>query len=456
MNRFKSTVFSILFVVTAFLCSCSGDSYLNAIPSSSTALISMDMTALAENSQSADKGAILKNMLGVDNVSDCGIDLSSKIYLFETADGNLGLCAKVSSESDLEDMFDNLSSQGKCEKVSTRRGYHFTVLKDVWLAGFSDEALVVMGPVVKTAQAEVQQKITRYLGADEESGITSSPLFGRLDTISSPMALVAQAQALPEQFVAPFTLGAPKDSDPSQVLIAAEMSVDHGKLKLNGETFSFNKRVDESLKKASAIYRPIKGKYVQSMSSESTVGMFLNVDGNQFLPLMQSNKGLQMLLAGINTAIDMDNIMRSVNGDMAIIMPSMDGKGTQMMMSAQLAHSKWLDDIDYWKKSCPSGSRIVDWGKNAYCFTDSKTSYYFGVSPDLQYYSGSSADMAQNSIKASAKPMQSDLQKEVIGKKLVMIVNIGGTGKDQNAVSAFSSLLEPLFGKLNSIVYSLK
>lgn len=91
--------------------------------------------------------------------------------------------------------------------------------------GFSGQALLVMGPVVADAQAQLQQQMVKYLKAEEEDGITVSPMYERLQTLSSPMAMVAQAQALPEKFVAPFTLGAPKDTDPSQVVIAADMEV---------------------------------------------------------------------------------------------------------------------------------------------------------------------------------------------------------------------------------------
>ncbi len=42
----------------------------------------------------------------------------------------------------------------------------------------------------------------------------SSRLFAQIDSIDSPIAMVAQVQALPEKFVAPFTLVLPKDTDP--------------------------------------------------------------------------------------------------------------------------------------------------------------------------------------------------------------------------------------------------
>lgn len=434
MKKLKYII--LLFFPVLLLSSCSDDSYLNAIPKSSTALISMDIKAMP--------------------IPVAGLDLGSKVYLFENREGSLGLCAKVSDSDDLEDKLNSLATKGKCDKVTKHRGFRFTILNKSWVVGFSDDALLVMGPTVVTAQPEVRQQIARYLESDEDEGIKGTPIFDKLDSIDSPMAMVAQAQALPEQFVAPFTLGAPKDADASQVMIAAEMSCKDGKLRLHGETFSFIKRIDESIRKAHKIYRPIKGRYMTLMPDTAVTGLFMNVDGRQFLPLMQNNNGLMALLAGINRAIDMDNIIRSVNGDMNFILPAMGTDRTQLMMSAELANSNWLADVDYWKQSCPEGGRIGDWGHNAFYYTDSKTTYYFGVSKDMQYYSGSSAAMAAGSVKSSSRPISKELQQEIKGQKLVMIVNIGGVGKGKEALQAFTSLLEPLFGKLNSIVYTLK
>ena len=230
--------------LVGMLASCSGSDYLNAIPKKSTALISVDMQQMASDIHAEDKAGMLKSLLHVEDVDKCGIDITEKMYLFESADGNLGLCAKVSSESDVEDWLASLAKQHIASEVKERKGFHFAVLKDSWLVGFSDQALLVMGPVVADAQAQLQQQMVRYLKAEEEEGITVSPLFERLQTITSPMAMVAQAQALPEKFIAPFTLGAPKDTDPSQVVIAAEMNVKDGILQIHGETFSFNKTND--------------------------------------------------------------------------------------------------------------------------------------------------------------------------------------------------------------------
>lgn len=453
-SKYIRTFCLVLLVVV--LGSCSGSDYLNAIPGKSTAIISLDMQKIAEENHVDDKAAVLKSMLHVDDASDCGIDFSEKMYLFESKDGNLGLCAKVASESDVEDWLESLSKQHICTSPKERKGFHFSVLKNSWIIGFSSKAFLIMGPVVVDAQAQLQQQMMKYLDADEESGIKASPMFARLDSIGTSMAMVAQAQALPEKFVAPFTLGAPKDCDPSQVVIAAEMVMKNGTLCIKGETFSFNKGIDAALKKANQTYRPIKGLYVKSMPDDALAGIFMNVDGRNFLPMMNSNQGLQQLLIGINTAIDMDNIIRSVDGDMAIVIPSFSDSNLKMSIGAKLGNTKWLTDVDYWKQSCPKGTSIGDWGKNSYCYSDGKMSFYFGVSDDRQFFSGSDELTAEFSIKPSNHPISPDVQKEIVGQKLAMVVNLGKSGMDNDAMTAVTGLLTPIFGNLNSIVYTLK
>lgn len=457
MKKFRVCfLFMNLMMAILLLGSCSGKDYVNAIPAKSTALISIDMQKVAESNHLEGKAGLLKSILHVDESSDCGIDLSRKIYLFESVDGNLGLCAKVADEGDLKDWITSLSKKQVCTPLSEKKGFHFSILHHSWLLGFSDEAVLIMGPVIPEAQSELQRQMVKLLNADEEQGVKGTPIFDSLDSISSPMAMVAQAQALPEKFVAPFTLGAPKDADASQVMIAAQMEMKNGLFVIKGTTFSFNKEVDAALKKAVANYRPIKGDFVKSMPDDAVAGIFMNVDGNKFLPMMQSNKGIQQMLLGVNAAIDMDNIIRSVDGDMSIVFPSLADDGMKLSMGAHLGHAKWLEDVDYWKQSCPKGSSIGNWGKNAFCYSDGKTSFYFGVNDHLQFYSGSDELTAQYSVKPSNHPISLSIQKQVIGQKMAMVINISKVGSDNETFSAISGLLAPILGKVNAIVYTLE
>lgn len=457
MNRMKKTRFFIIASLMIVLMSaCSDNDYLNAIPSKSTAVISIDMSRLNGQEQEQNQEHILKTMLHVDDVSKCGLDVKEKVYLFETIDGNLGLCAKVADEGDVSNWLSELSQQRICSTVTERKGFHFAVLKDSWLVGFSSKALLVMGPVVAEAQAEMQRQMVRYLNADEDAGIKSSKLFAQLDSIDSPMAMVAQAVALPEKFVAPFTLGAPKDADASQIVIAAGMDVEDGVLKIAGRTFSFNPSINQALVKSQQVFRPIHGDYVQSMPDDAMAGIFMNVAGSRFLPLVQSNQGLQTLLVGINASIDMDNILRSVDGDMSIVLPTLGADHMQMMMAARLSHAKWLSDVDYWKQSCPKGSTIGNWKSNAFCYSSGKTCFYFGVTDDKQFFSGNDEVSAESSIRPSSHPISKRVQNMIRGEKMVMVINLEKSGGGGSAMQAVTVLLSPLFGQLTAVVYTLK
>ena len=457
MNRMKKTRFFIIASLMIVLMSaCSDNDYLNAIPSKSTAVISIDMSRLNGQEQEQNQEHILKTMLHVDDVSKCGLDVKEKVYLFETIDGNLGLCAKVADEGDVSNWLSELSQQRICSTVTERKGFHFAVLKDSWLVGFSSKALLVMGPVVAEAQAEMQRQMVRYLNADEDAGIKSSKLFAQLDSIDSPMAMVAQAVALPEKFVAPFTLGAPKDADASQIVIAAGMDVEDGVLKIVGRTFSFNPSINQALVKSQQVFRPIHGDYVQSMPDDAMAGIFMNVAGSRFLPLVQSNQGLQTLLMGINASIDMDNILRSVDGDLSIVLPTLGADHMQMMMAARLSHAKWLSDVDYWKQSCPKGSTIGNWKSNAFCYSSGKTCFYFGVTDDKQFFSGNDEVSAESSIRPSSHPISKRVQNMIRGEKMVMVINLEKSGGGGSAMQAVTGLLSPLFGQLTAVVYTLK
>lgn len=450
----KYFFYSYLLTVCLALCSCSGSDYVNAIPDGSTALISIDMKKMAADNPNG--GNILKSLLQTDNAEDCGIDLTSKIYLFESAEGNLGLCAKVNSERDLKSWLDKLAQKSVAQKTTERKGFTFTTMNGSWVVGFSSKALLVMGPVVGAAQAQMQLQMAQYLDADEDHGIKGAPIYEKIDSMESGMAMVAQVQALPEKMMAPFTIGAPKDADASQVLIAAEMAVKGGCLNIEGQTFSFNKQINQALSEAAKVYRPIQGRYTASMPANALMGMFVNVDGQQYIKLLQSNKGMQALLAGINAAIDMDNIIRSVNGDMSIVIPSYSDDDLQLSMAAQLANKAWTEDVDYWKQSCPKGGKISDWQKDAWTYSDGKTSFCFGVTADNQFYSGNSQERALASIQNATQPLPQQVRKLIDGKKMAMIFNLAGLTGGKEEVTAVTSLLNPLFGNIKAIVYSIK
>lgn len=433
---------------------CSKDDYRNAIPRDCTALVSVDMNQLTGNRYQL----LLKLLLKSSSLEDLGMDLSNQVFLFEAADGTFGMCVGVADADRLAATLEKLATVGGCEQPEERRGYRFTLIGGSWVVGYSDVALLLMGPVVKEGVLEMQNRMARLLAQGEEQGVLGTRIYEKLQSMKGRMNVVAQAQALPEQVVMPFMLGAPQDADASQVYVAAEMSLRDGMLLMDGETFSFNKSVDASLQEASKIYRPIQGRYIPMLDDEAVMAMLVNVEGKDYLKLLQSNRSLQSLLAGVNTAIDMDNILRSVNGEMLVQTTLGQQGGMQLALNAELAHTDWLRDVAYWKQSCPPGARLDDWKENAWHFSNGEQSFYFGVTSDAQFFSGTHESRVSAMLQGvpETSGISPKLAGELKGSRLVMLLNLEALNRRQEKSAVVTSWLGRLLGDVRYIVYRMK
>lgn len=443
--KIKPIAWIVFLFLTFAITSCSDNQYIDSIPGNCTALMSID----AQKVKGVDAEHILKSLLPINNISDCGIDFKSKIYLFETADGNIGICARLKDSDKYED---TLSKAKKTEyaNAKTKSGINFVMINDAWLSGHNDNTLMLLGPITLSVRGETENVMVRYFGQDESVGITHSLLFARIDTLDSPISLVARMSSLPEKFAAPFTLGMPKDADASQVLLSAKLTFKDKTLKIEGETFSNNPKTDNALKEAYKGFRPISNKLISCFRKNQCMGFYMNVEGSSFLSLLQCNKEFQAMLAGLNTAIDMNMIIKSIEGDFAITVPAFTGDNIPISVAAKTSNSNWLKDVDYWKQSCPAGSKIVDSGKNAFCYKSGNTSFVFGVSADNMFYSGRNMQEAKNSIIVSADALPKQLINDVVGKRMAMLVNIGAISNNDTSVAKL------LKNKLNYILYYMK
>lgn len=79
MKVFKLYCISACLLIIAFLSSCSDAEYRQAIPKSSTALVSFDVSKIS----GVNSATLLKVLLRMKNLDESGIDLTHKIYLLD-------------------------------------------------------------------------------------------------------------------------------------------------------------------------------------------------------------------------------------------------------------------------------------------------------------------------------------------------------------------------------------
>ena len=392
----KKIVWIIGLSLTLVLCSCSNDDYLNAIPRNSIALISIDVNRMDSSS------TLLSEFDG------CGIDLDTKVFLFETTEGSFGLCARIEDADAFRNWLKKKSEQGECEQVIERKGISFALYHRAWQIGFNDNTLLVLGPIIATQQSQSQLQIATYLKQDEKRGIRESRMYQRLDSLDAPVSMVVQTAALPEKFVTPFMLGAPTDADASQVLIAAKLSVADSVLHIDGNTFSFNKRIENALRSSDQILHTLEGTYLESINEDDQFCIMMNANGKQLLPLLHENKGLKALMAGMNLTVNFDSILNTVDGDMVFRVndqkPSFLANNKTIVSSNNSLTSKVPHDT--------MTSRTM---------SETRTTPLIG-------------------------------EQLVRNKRLFMLIQLKSLGEEISTTAA--SFLEPLFGHISTIVYT--
>lgn len=445
----------IIVAVTCFL-ACSSDEYLDVIPKESSAIVSLDIAKTMKGNSGTTEPGIIKALFGDIKVEQCGIDFSKKLYLFASPDGSLGIAGKVDSKQRVKDMLEELASTGKASKPKTHRKMLFSVIKQSWIVGVSDNSCLIMGPTLPSSQPDMMRKMVKYLNG-QNKGISDSRLFAKLDSIDSPIAMAARVSALPDKIMPLLMIGTPKGTEPSDVILAAGLKRAGDCLVIDATTSSFLNDLNKKIETSKSVLRKIEGKYTASVPSTAAFCVQMNAEGKALLSLLKDNKALQAVLAGINTAIDMDNIIRSIDGDVCLTLLNYGERNKELQMSAKLANSDFLKDIDYWKKSCPQGGSITDIGINTYCYKDASLTYCFGVSNDLQFFSGSSLDNAKASVTNTQDAIPSNVRdcivKGKIGISMYLPALLGNTGISQTV----NSILSPLFGEeIKYIVISME
>ncbi|MCD8210310.1 MAG: DUF4836 family protein [Prevotella sp.] len=444
--------FTSILAIVALFSSCNKSDYIDAIPKNSIAIMAVDLNLLSSSfGENQEAFSIIKDLIGSNDLKDSGLDLAKDIYLFETIEGNFGLVGKVENFSKLDAWFNGQEKNGFCKKTAKSKDFYYTVIKDSWVVGFSSNAIVVMGPTLPSQASKTRKEITKYLSQEEKKSIKSSPLYERLQSMDQPIRMIAKASALPKGFTSFLLLGIPKEADPEEIIISSSINITGDScLEIRGKTFSLDEDVEKIITENDAAFRKIKGKYLLGMPKESLAGIFINSQGEKLLELLKRNPYFQGLLLGANMGVDMDEIIKSIDGDVSIILPKLEEDNYKMDLAFQLSNKDFLKDVNDWKKSCPSGSRIEDWGKDSYIYETGDLSFYFGVTQDLDFFLGASPQEALATVGKTKDPLPQNLREKILNERMAVIINLNTLLGDE---TSYKDIIKGILSNINTIIY---
>lgn len=414
-------------------------------------LMSIDVT----DKEVGSRFSVLSDYLMIKDPRDCGLDLRDKLYLFESAEGKFGMCANVSNSDDLNGVFVNLKKHGKAKEGPVHLRASFYILEDKIVCGYDNDALIILGPVTPSAQEETIHYITKLLKQKEEDSMADMPLFQKLETLKSPISLVAQASALPQKFASFISIGVPEDAKPSECIIAAKVSIHDETILVDSEPFSFNEHVNSELQRNYSILRPVTNKYTSSLSNRAIMGFFANFEGNKLLPVLKKSSAIWSLFSDVNNILDVDAIINNIDGDVLLSAPSYIESGLELSLAGQLANDDFIKDVDKLRKVTPEAAILTPWNNGGYCLKSEVLPFYFGAThgknPEL--YCGSSSDAALNSIKPASSPISPAVQQLIEGKRIGLYLSISSLLPEKGGIGM---MMIPRMIKIKSVVYTVK
>ena len=476
MSRlWKHTILALSVLIG--LASCTKDKYVNAVPKKVMAVAALDFAQLAE-CMDMDVPAFMHQCFGWSETKDNGLDLERPVYLFETQDGNFGFCVKMDDADDFE-TFVAEELSGKLQK-STKpvewRKCRFSFYDNKWLMGWNDDALLMMGPIVAGQQREMQQQIANMLKLDEKQSVKKSALYDNLqkgdDNALGHISM--QAFALPDKVAALFTMGLTRHDNPKQVHITIDMMPEKNNLLLVGNISSTNEKLSEKLITSQKLLRPIDISKVDDMNDSAIVDIFLNINGKEYLSCLRNNPALESVMTIANAAIDLDNVIRSIDGTCHIQTVTVADGRTELLLTAPLAHTQWLKDVPYWKQSTPQGTTLDEQttpeqkakGQQHFLIRSRTTddsgaktqNLHFGIYATNRFYIGTNTP--QTLCQKTAKPdkKHSPSFEYIQHAKTAVVLNLMNLLKDDGiaAAAVLPQLIKPLTKTFHTITYICK
>ena len=188
----------------------------------------------------------------------------------------------------------------------------------------------------------------------------------------------------------------------------------------------------------------------------------MNVDGERFLPMIKNHETMMAFLASANAAIDMNNIIKSIDGDVAMLyFGDLMFSDSRFLLLSELAHSQWVTDVSYWKTSTPKCGEIKDLGKDTYCYTDGQSQYYFGLvggtkdgqklATSQQFFCGNTPNAATSPFELFGEPIPQAVIEKIKGNRLAVVVNLEKSGGI--LAMMLKEKFQPLFGDFITVVY---
>lgn len=429
----KTLKYYMLIMFTCFVfAACTNNEYQIVIPKDATVVASFNLKELLADVDIPEKDMDnLKSLMGAvfngqdkDKINEMvsgdepvGIDFSEPIYAFVSEDCMFGLSMKVSSEDDLDNLFDILDRQHLCDKPNEKDSYKWTSIMEDFKVAYNGNTLMICGGMN-------EKGMKKMFDNDEENSFMATLNFEKMNANKAPIQFFTSLKNFQDNDMTFITELLPEGVKAADVNLITDIVLNKGRADINAELFSNNEKTQSLLVDADKNFKKINGDFIKAPEN-FFLWMGAGMKGEELLKKFKSMDETNGLLMMMDRAIDIQKIIKAIDGDMTIVVPELPvDDATDFVLMAKTANTDFLKDVDYWQEQMKDWNlKMVENDKNNYTLLlDDNFSLNWGVDNKNVFFSSSKADYKKTF--ADTNPMLDEQAADIKNSIFYVCVNL--------------------------------
>lgn len=365
----------------------------------------------------------------IETPENTGLDFNAPLCVFRTS--AVYLVAKINDVNALKSFFATMKQDGVASSVRESGGLYNTLLFDACEIYFDDATLLLCISSDEYGNVPSSKNIKRLFQLDEEEMFIYSDKYKEV-TSKAGNADVAtyHSHYLSE----------------GKIELLSSLNLEANRFVLNTCVFNADKRINRMLDEIDKHTCLLKGRFAGIYENLPFLCGCVGVDGEWMIEFLKSNQELRSLLLVLERGIDIEKMVRSVNGDLAFVISDFtklnSGKIPDITVIADVKNTDFLNDVDYWASSMDNyGMKMHKIAENQYILTFEDMLLNWGVTPENELFFSTSPSFSAANIH---KQTNVHAPYKVQGNKLFMYTNLEETvkaGSMYAEIDMFCSLL---------------
>ena len=349
-----------------------------------------------------------------DDKSGWGIDMLAPMYGFVSTDNYVCGVFALSNAKDFEKRIseENIS-------IESQRGFKWANKGEILLC-FDDEKALAIGPVNMAESDRMRGKMVEWM----KQGSHEVPVLSSLKKDDGVICLRSSLGVLPPA-VSNQIAGNIQNVDMDNIFLNASLRVKEKSFLLSTELESEDENFTKYTSEFDNLFRPIDAQKLPACIEEPMLRVIANVKGEDVLPKLRENIVVRTMLVGINLCVDLDMMIKSIDGDVIIEYAGRSASSPTFVASAKIKNQDFLKNAKDW---C-TGSSTFGYSCQAlddknFALQSGGNKYFFGVHDNFLYLSSDNGKTLHFSAPQLEKK-NSLVWEQSQGKRLYASVDIG-------------------------------